>query len=264
MGLRIGWAAGLLAAAWPVAWAAEPTTPIPVDKVETAKVRLVVLDVVVLDREGRTVPGLTRDDFELVVVGKPVAVDTLDVDCPGGAAEEPRAVSHARKRPPPEAAGAGRRIVLALDYLHLGQLQRVNVLEQAKEMVEQGGAAGEEFMVVALNGGLRVEQQFSADREQVRRALHRMEYDISLWQPSFQHLDESGFVDGLTTLFDVLGQVPGSKAVVLYSAMLDLPLDRQFLEIAATAAGARCTIYPVDAFGLRTLEQDRAVRAGGT
>lgn len=226
--------------------------PVEIDRVETEHVRLVLLDVMVVDGQGRTVPDLTAQDFEVMAGGKPVAVDTLDVDCPAGAAADPVAVRRAAGRKPPVSGNTGRRVVLALDYLHLGQLQRAAVLEQAKDMVEQGTVDGEELMVVALNGGLRIEQPFTPDRQQAMRALHRMEFDLSLWARDFRHLNERGFVDGLVSLLDVLGALPGNKAVVLFSAMGDVALDSQFTEIAAIAAASRCTIYPVDARGLVT------------
>lgn len=226
--------------------------PIDVDQVEEVTVRLVLVDVLVLDRDERTVPDLSAADFEILYGGEILAVDTLDVDCPAGRADDPRGVRHASQRPEPVAPDAGRKIVLALDYLHLNQGQRVEVLDRASEMVRHGGATGEEIMVVALNGGLRVEQQFSSDRDQVQQSLRRMQYDISLWQPDYVHLNEYGFVDGMTAMLDVLGTVEGNKAVVLFSAMQDVPLDLQFQSLAAHAAASRCSIYPVEVGGLRT------------
>jgi hypothetical protein len=48
----------------------------------------------------------------------------------------------------------------------------------------------EELMVVALTGGLRVEQPFTKDRGVVVDTLRRMEHDISLWNGNFGHLTE--------------------------------------------------------------------------
>ena len=114
------------------------------------------------------------------------------------------------------------------------------------------GATGDELMVAALTGGLRIEQPFTSDTDRVLESLKRMQYDISLWNGNFRHLNEYGFLDGMTTLLDVLGTVPGPKAVVLFSGMTDVPLDLQFQELAAVASNARCSLYPVDAAGLRT------------
>jgi len=58
-----------------------------------------------------------------------------------------------------------------------------------------------------------------------------------------------------------LWSVPGPKAVMLYSGMTDVPLDLQFEELAAVASASRCSIYPVDAWGLRSPGEDAFVRA---
>jgi len=239
-----------------------PVPPIQVEKEEQARVRLVLLDVVVLDRQDRTVSDLTVEDFEVVTRGRTIPIDTLDVNCSVGSMEEPIAVSNVSKRAQQPESDTGRRIALVVDYLHTSSIQQVEVLEQAKDMVEHGAAENDQFMVAALTGGLRIEQPFTSDRETVMRTLHRMEYDISLWNGNFSHLNETGFVEGLTTLLDVLGTMPGNKALVLYSTMNDVPLDLEFQRIAAVASASRCAIYPVDAWGLRTLRDDRAARGG--
>jgi len=233
------------------ALAQEDPQPIEVDKLETARVRLIMLDVVVVDSKGRTVPGLTLEDFEVVAGGKAVDADTLDVDCTA-ALEDPGAVRHAAKREVPAPPEQGRKIVMAFDYLHLDRLQRAEVLDYAMESVK-ASAPGDQILLAALNGGLRIELPFTDDHEEAWRGLRRMQRDITLWQPSFDHMNEMGWIGSVTTLFDVLETVPGPKAVVLYSGMGDVPLDLQFQEIAAHAAASRCSLYPVDVRGLTTL-----------
>jgi len=77
-----------------------PPTPIPSGLVENVEVKLVILDVQVLDRRGRPVPGLGRDDFDVWIDGgRPVPVATFDAAC-SDAAEKPV-------------------VVLAFDYQHL-------------------------------------------------------------------------------------------------------------------------------------------------
>lgn len=225
--------------------------PLDVDQTESVQVRLVVLDVVVVDRQGRTVPGLGRDDFEVLVDGRPRPIDTLDLDCPGGALDEPRGTLNPGKRETIAAPRGGRRIVLAIDYLH--NSPTTDVLEQAKRMVRTMDGDGEEIMVVALTGGLRVEQRFTSDRQQVWDTLHRMEYDISLWNGRFPNANELGFFHGLLALVDLLEQVPGSKAVVLFSTV-DVPTDLYdtlYARLAGSAVSSRSAIYTVQADGLQ-------------
>jgi hypothetical protein len=60
----------------------ESTEPLDVGATERTTVRLVRIDVMVIDRNGRTVPDLTVDDFEIRAAGDLVPVETLDIDCP--------------------------------------------------------------------------------------------------------------------------------------------------------------------------------------
>jgi len=227
----------LLWAALP-AFAQESPEPLELGTVEKETVRLVLLDVMVLDRQDRPVSGLTADDFDIVAAGKRVEVDTLDVRCDDAA-------------DPTRLADTPSRIVLALDYLHLNQMQLADVFERARDMIRADGIEGAEVMLAALNGGLRIEQKFTSDKKELLRSLKRMEYDVTLWNGMHHHLSETGFVGGVTTLLDVLGTVPDSKAIVLFSAMRDVPLDLEFRNIAAVASSSRCFIYPVDVTGFR-------------
>lgn len=241
--------------------AQERTDPVDPGFHEELRVRMTVIDVIVVDKDGRTVPGLTTADFQVMVHGDRIPVASLDVDCPGGGASDPKGAYRASGNKLRPAPPGGRKIVLALDYLHLSPLDRGVVLDHAKSMVEDGATAEDEIMVVALTGGLRVEQPFSSDRKRTLDTLHRMKYDITLWNGNFHHLDERGFVDGMTSLFDVLGEVPGAKAAVVFSGMEDVPLDLQFEKISALAAGSRCAVYPVDVRGLTSPDVGTSQRA---
>ena len=244
--------AGFVGAQEPGATSGPQDDPFDIGKQEQVDVRLVLIDVVVLDRQNRTVPDLTLDDFEIVVDGATSPIDTLDLSCEEGAVDDVLAVSHPKRRKQLE-QGSGQQIVLVLDYLHLSHTQRTEVLEEAKQIVRYTAAPDDSIMVAALNGGLRIEQAFTTDHERAIEALHRMEYDISLWQPSYQHVNELPFFNGMNVLLRVLESVQGSKAMVLYSnnrygGVRD---DLQFARLAAAAAASRCSIYPSYALGLQ-------------
>ena len=231
----------------------DSTPPIQVDKTERAEVRLVLLDTVVLDGKGDPVAGLEREDFELRVKGEAFSPAILEARCelPG---DQPLEAQAAVKRTEP------RRIVLLFDYLHLPMLAREESLATAMRMVEEGIAEDDEVMIAALTGGLRVELPFTSDKHDVLSSLKRMRKDVSLWNGNFYHSSETGFVRGITSLLDVLASASvGPKAVVLYSAMQDVPLDFEFERIAAIAAVSRSALYTVDPRGLQPgdLEMDR-------
>ena len=116
----------------------------------------------------------------------------------------------------------------------LGMRKRAEMLGGGLEV----GAINEPLSVRFLH-----ESQITGDHEEVHDSLRRMQHDITLWQPQFFHLNEMGWVSGMTALFDVLGTVPGPKKVVFFSAMADTPLHLEFRELAAQAAVSRCSVY---------------------
>ncbi len=221
----------------------EKRDPLDVGQRERVETRLVLLDAVVVDREGNPVPGLQREDFEIRTPGETFVADVLETRCEDTWTID-EAVIEERERPP-------RRLVLLFDYLHLPVTGRERALDTAMRMVREGITEGDEVMVAALTGGLRIELPFTADASEVLGTLRRMQKDISLWNGNFGHASENGFVRGITSLFDVLDAASGGpKAVVFYSEMMDTPLDLQFDTIASVAATSRSAIHTVDTRGL--------------
>ena len=105
-------AIGLLAALAiaPVTIAEERKDPVDLGLHESVRVRMAVIDLVVLDRAGRTVPGLSAADFEVTAHGRDVPVASLDVSCPGGGAADPTAAFRAKDRRHDAAPEAPRTI----------------------------------------------------------------------------------------------------------------------------------------------------------
>jgi VWFA-related protein len=223
----------VLAAAVPSGPAAvEDPPPHESGLVEKIGVQLVILDVLVLDRNGNPVPGLVSKDFDVEVDQRSVPLVGVDDSC-----------TDVVQKP---------NIILAFDYQHLDEAQRGRILDDVRSAVDRGEGGGADVMVTALTGGLRVEQPFTMDRDRVETALTRMRNDVSLWGGNFSHKNEDGFVRGLTSLFDVAGTFPGPTAVILYSGMQAVPLEEQFRQLAAQAAAARCAVYPVSVEDLST------------
>jgi VWFA-related protein len=229
----------------------DPDEPIPSDTRETVQVNLVLIDALVLDRQGRTVPGLTRDDFMLSVQGKAVEIDVVDSSCPGGVMEDPGNIRRdgTRRSPAPEIA---RRMVLLFDYYHLDHIHRGEALRAAQWLVKNVKAPEDEVMVAALANGMHIEQRFTTDAEKLHETLVRMEYDRSMWAREFGSVTDRPFFDNLATLMDVLAQYDGPKATVMFS-MLGAYRDHWDLwygDVVQRAAVGRTVLYPVWGGGL--------------
>jgi VWFA-related protein len=140
---------------------------------ETIEVNLVNIDVVVTDKEGRRVRGLTREDFTLLEDGKPVEITHF---------QAPPLVSSDRapvEGEPPETAAVPSRTVepepmnllLFLDFSNLNLAQRRGVFRALeKTLAEQAGRV--RFMVMTYDRRTaQIPLAFTEDRQAVLAAL---------------------------------------------------------------------------------------------
>jgi VWFA-related protein len=218
---------------------------------EQVEVNLVLIDAVVFDGKGKTVGGLTREDFRLTVGGRAQEIDTFDVGCPDGPTDEPVEMMPIGKRQSLPAPAQMRRIVLALDYHHLPLDTRLEAIQQAKAMIAYNKTGGEQVMIVALADGLRIEQRFSSDPNLALATLDRMEHDKSLYAREFSGVSGRAFFDDMGVLMDVMSFIDGAKEVVLISGyhQTTTEADLWFQELAQRAGLGRAAIYAADIYG---------------
>ncbi len=142
---------------------------------------LVQIDVVVADKAGKLVSDLKREDFELFEDGKPQQVSYFSV----GTAARPAAwLKPEPKKSPKEsvAAGttptaevsAGRFVVLAVDDLHLAPANLLNTRRVLLKFIDQQMVSGDQVAVATTSGALGLYQQFTTEREVLRRAINRL------------------------------------------------------------------------------------------
>src|SRR6185295_19490137 len=98
---------------------------------ETIEIRVTSVDVAVVDRSGKPVPGLTRDDFELTESGKPQPITNFSE------------ISEA-----PGAQTAARRLLLFLDDASLNPSARGEVFAALETALPALIRPGDEAMAV--------------------------------------------------------------------------------------------------------------------
>ncbi len=232
--------------------------PLELGLAEEVEVQLVLVDFLVLDRDNRTVPGLTIDDFLLFVNRKPIEINSLDLVCPEGAAAEPRPDASAEKTEPAETPPAAnpvatepRKIVLVFDYFHMERTDAA--FDGMIEALDRWSNGDEQHMVVSLGQVVRLETPFTADLAEIRWALERMRNDPDLYGGNYGRITEFRFFDRLRVLYDLLEPLPGRKTIVLLSGDFQADgffHDPQFREVSALATATRSAVYPVDTAGL--------------
>ena len=241
-----------------------------------ADVRLIRLDVSVVDKAGRPVPGLLPEQFEVKEDGRTVPVSYFEAFVEGEAAGLEVAASEIA-----DTSGAPRRILLLVDAgaMTPGQLIRarqavsgyvtqardgewVRLANLATGDVWDGAVPSERSRLLAAARGLQRRASPWAVRssEAEARIVDRSERPLDRDQPSQSETSGrslSVFAQGvgvlgtLEALITELEGVPGRKAVVLISPGFPQirGLDRRLERVATLARGAAATIYYVDAAG---------------
>jgi VWFA-related protein len=140
---------------------------------ESIDVRVIGIDVVVTDKKGNAVTGLTKDDFRIFENGveKPIsnfyeiegktAAQAVVVPTPGVPAPPKEEINEQLRR----------RIILYIDNLSLAPFNRNRVFKQMKDFVKDAMRPGDEAMVATYNRSLKVRAPFTRDPIQIQQTL---------------------------------------------------------------------------------------------
>jgi VWFA-related protein len=126
---------------------------------ETIDVRVTNVDVVVTDRGGRHMPGLTAADFEVLEDGKPQAITNFYEVRETAEAAAPR--DELRRR----------RIVFFIDDYSVHPSRRAQLLGAVDRALVELLRPGDEAMLVTWNRSLRVAMPFTTDPARLRAAM---------------------------------------------------------------------------------------------
>src|SRR6266496_376602 len=161
-GAVVGLAAMVVAARSPAEPPAQQASPVfPVD------VRLVAVPVFVMDKDGRAVPGLTEQDFEVEDGGRSVPIaGFLAVDAGAPSALSAGSVS------PRLVAASRRQFLLLFDLAFSSPAGILKARKAALELLEKWPQPGDLVAAARFGGGgVEVLVGFTPDRAQVARAV---------------------------------------------------------------------------------------------
>ena len=168
-------------------------------------VRLVQVDAVVTDKNGRHVSDLTKEDFKLFQDGKQQAITHFSyVAGPPAAPVPPQEARSeatrglpARQRvavPAPPALRpetTRRTVALVVDDLGLSWESTHRVKQALAEFVDQQIQPGDAVAIVRTNSGIGMLQQFTTDKRLLRLAIDRIGWSVL----SREHVDSLAAFD---------------------------------------------------------------------
>ena len=147
------------------------------EKEEVVRVEseLVQTDVMVFDKEGKFVDGLTREQFELKVDGRPVPLVFFErVSAPLPKGEAAPGTTAAAANAATASRARGRTIIFFVDDLHLS-LDSLNPTRGAiAHFIDEEMVPGDLAAIVTASGQLGFLQQFTDNKAVLRAALARI------------------------------------------------------------------------------------------
>jgi VWFA-related protein len=139
-------------------------------------VELVTVDTVVVDKNGRPVPGLTKDDFEIKDDGEVQAITSFEAvrvnEAAPSSAEPTREIVSTNVVPE---ARYGRTFVVVFDDIHLSPLQAQRARGVVAAFLEEGVAPGDRVMLVATGGGAWWSTRMPEGRDTLISILKRLD-----------------------------------------------------------------------------------------
>lgn len=160
------------------------------DEVLRISTDIVQTDLMVLDKQGRAVTGLTREQFELLVDGQPQSILFFESVESGGGREAAK-LAAARGKTAPEAAAAaattgslatGRSFIFFIDDLHLSQASIQRTREMLNRFIDKM-APGDQAMLFTPTNQIGFLQQLTDNKAVLKLAASRINYQ-SQFAPS--------------------------------------------------------------------------------
>jgi VWFA-related protein len=151
-------------------------TPDAPQYTEEIEVRVIDIDVVVTDRQGKRLTHLTREDFELYENGQRVDIDYFSRITGGRIDDPPLSDDEAASLPPVAQQRTPLTWVIFIDHTNLTPQARNHAMRQLKVFAERAITRGDRG-VIALNDGrsFRIRQGVTDDPKLLMETLTKMQ-----------------------------------------------------------------------------------------
>ena len=205
----------------------KPQQKPPEDDMLRIETELVQIEITVTDKQGKVIKDLKQLDFELKADGKPQEIGYFSVGTSVTPARWITTETTSKNKEnktiePTREVRAGRYIVLAIDDLHLS-FSSLNYTRKALvKFVDQQMAGGDQIALITTSGQLGMFQQFTSDRDILKRAIERLSLrerkvftspsDVPRITPyQAELIDDNRDPDALTVAVnEIMAQQPGT------------------------------------------------------
>jgi len=154
-----------------------PQTAVP-DDVVRVNIKLVQTSVNVVDKKGKFVDNLGRDDFEILVDGKPQPISLFEI-IKSNTSQRSGQGSTPRGTAPSLAPGAdapGRSVIFFIDDLHLAPDSILRTRKMIEYYIDQQMGSDDQVLIASTSGQIGFLQQFTDSKEALRAAVARLKY----------------------------------------------------------------------------------------
>jgi len=140
-----------------------------------AEIQQVVVDVVVTDKKGNPITGLTAADFALTEDGKPQPITSFEaIQLPERVSDVPPPKPRLSSNQSPEAQ-AGRTFAIVFDDVHMAPFQAHRAKAAVAEFLKSGVREGDRVTLAAAGGGAWWSTRMEAGREELITLLKRLD-----------------------------------------------------------------------------------------
>ena len=240
--------------------AAQQKTPQPAEVpklVENIDVHVIGVDVVVTDKKGNPVTGLTKDDFQIFENGEEKQISNFyEID---GRVAKPPVTAGAAPAPAPAAAPKveiseqlKRRIIFYIDNLSLAPFNRNRVFKQMKDFVKDVMRPGDEAMLATYNRSLKVRVPFTRDPIQIQQMLDSIagESGFGIANKS-EAKDVMGRIRDATNYDDALGDARTYASSVDHDLRQSVESINGLLTTLAGVEGKKILILTTEGFQIQ-------------
>ena len=248
---------------------------------------VVVVDVTVLDRNGKPIENLTRDDFLLTEDGKPQRLQSCDLQrldsqpMPVAALPSPDTRNGSQPHPapasvptPPPDTRDHRMIVLLFDFSSMQPPEQIRAANAAVEFLNTKMTSSDLVSVMTFGSSLKTVLDFTGDRDRLVSTIRRFHLGESselaaMADTGADPEDQSGLYVADETEFNIfntdsklaalqdaaqsLHTYPQKKALVYLSSGLEktgVDNQSQLRATVNSAVRANVAFYPIDVRGL--------------